>query len=198
MSEGQQTRASNKKMATWLIALALGMVGFSFALIPLYGLYCKVVGVNKVTTETTAAVIDPSMKAGQERWVTVEFDANVNGSLPWEFEPMQRSVRVKIGEPTLVKYRVRNLANETIVAQAIPAVTPWQTTGFLHKLECFCFNRQKLEAGESQEMPLRFVVSSDLPEKYDAMVLSYTFLNADKKSADKYSGFEQLPPIENL
>jgi len=80
----------------------------------------------------------------------------------------------------MVKYLARNRSGRTIEAQAIPAITPWQVAGYLHKLECFCFNRQVLAPGESKEMPLYFYVSPDLPEDVGNLILSYTFMNTHR------------------
>jgi len=191
MTAPPAVKKSNRKLVLLLFGLAVGMVGFSFALVPLYGLFCNAVGANRleVAQFDPQAVTPGSGNAGTGRYVTVEFDANVNSNLPWDFEPVQRSVRAAVGVPTLVKYRVHNRSDKPIVAQAIPAITPWQVTGFLSKIECFCFSRQELEPGETKEMPLRFVVSPDLPPEYGALVLSYTFLNTDKQTA---------PPMKNI
>lgn len=184
MTRGSSSSSKrNGRLALVLTGLAVGMVGFSFALVPLYGLYCDVVGANKLGAAADArnrGVETNADVAVEERYVTVVFDANVNSELPWDFAPLQRSVRVKVGEPAVVSFKAHNRADKKIVGQAIPAVTPWQVTGYLSKLECFCFNRQELQPGEAVEMPLQFVVSPDLPEQYGSMVLSYTFMNAGK------------------
>ena len=41
--------------------------------------------------------------------------------------------------------------------------------------DCFCFARQKLEAGEKRIMPVAFVVDSRIPKHIDLLTLSYTF-----------------------
>lgn len=196
MSAMAPVGARNRKLTLALAALALGMVGFSFALSPLYGLYCKVVGANKIVNAPAAASANATVK--EDRWVTVEFDANVSDGLPWDFAPVQRSLRVRVGEKTRALFRARNRSTGAVVGQAIPAITPWQVTGFLNKLECFCFNRQELAAGETQDMPLYFVVSPDLPREYESLVLSYTFMNATGKAAQKQPGSDGIADISKL
>ncbi len=174
-------RRENNRRTAWLLGgVAAGMVAFSFALVPLYGLFCKVVGTTTIGARAGAAPAPPPDVAPQDRWVTVEFDAVVSDGLPWEFRPMQKSMRVRVGERAMVKYLARNLSDRPVEAQAIPAVTPWQVTGYLQKLECFCFNRQVLAPGEAREMPLYFYVSPDLPAEYGSLILSYTFMNTHR------------------
>lgn len=174
-------RRRNNRRTAWLLGgLAAGMVGFSFALVPLYGLFCKAVGTTTIGARAGAEPTPPPEVVPRDRWVTVEFDAVVSDGLPWEFRPMQKSVRVRVGERAMVKYLARNLSDHPVEAQAIPAITPWQVGGYLHKLECFCFSRQVLGPGETKEMPLYFYVSPDLPEEYGSLILSYTFMNTHR------------------
>lgn len=101
---------------------------------------------------------------------------------------MVKKVQVHPGEIKEVLYFAKNTSDRTIIAQAIPGVTPWQATNHFNKTECFCFVRQKLEPGESREMPLRFVIDKNLPEVYKTITLSYTFMDTDRsnfRSQDK-------------
>lgn len=186
--QNQQAR-KNKKLLLILSGVVFGMFGFGFAMIPLYGLICDVAGINRLQSEPLASKTEASWDAGDvqlERKVTVRFDVNVSDGLPWEFEAMADSVSVHPGEKSLVKFRVRNRATEAVTGQAIPAVTPWQATPYLAKLECFCFNKQELQAGEEVEMPLYFVISPDIPAQMQSMVLSYTFMNLEKGAVEKH------------
>ena len=200
MSEQEVNRQArkNRKLLLILSGIVFGMFGFGFAMIPLYGLICDVAGINSLQSEPIAAA------AGETTWgeedvlrdreVTVKFDVNVSDGLPWEFEAVEGKVTVHPGEKALVKFRVRNRAAEAVVGQAIPAITPWQATPYLAKLECFCFNRQELQAGEEVEMPLYFVVSPDIPGEMESMVLSYTFMNYDKSSAQRFGDSAKVAP----
>lgn len=51
---------------------------------------------------------------------------------------------------------------------------------YFAKVECFCFEEQKLLAGEEVDMPLLFFIDKDILDdpacaNVDDMVLSYTF-----------------------
>lgn len=161
------------RTALRLAVIAVGMFGFGFALVPLYGWVCEVTGLQRAGA-VQVANITPVAVSG--RTVTVRFDATVHASLPWAFAPVERVRTVRLGEPTEVSYRVRNLTGRTITAQAVPSVTPWQATRHFSKVECFCFVRQTLQGGEEREMPLRFVVDPNLPEEVDTLTVSYAFM----------------------
>ena len=181
-------RSSTRK----LFVLVIGMFGFGFAMVPLYDLLCSVTGLNG---STTGRVQDESLLTGRvdlNRTITVEFDATNNADLPWEFYPMVKKVQVHPGEIKEISYFAKNNSDKTIIAQAIPGVTPWQATSHFNKTECFCFAKQKLAPGESKEMPLRFVIDPDLPKEFKTITLSYTFMDTDRSKLKKAIKFPQI------
>jgi len=130
-----------------------------------------------------------SQKVDEERMVTVEFLASVNGELPWDFKPMTRRIKVHPGAVTEVSYMARNRTATTVAGQAVPSVAPGLAAKYFNKTECFCFTRQTLGPEEEKEMPLRFVVDPNLPEEIGTLSLSYTFFQAkDAEPAGKLSG----------
>ena len=99
------------------------------------------------------------------------------------FRPVVRSVEVHPGEPTTVNFYAENPTAEPMVGQAVPSLAPSEGTLYFHKTECFCFNQQPLEAGESTEMPLIFIVDKDLPAHITKLTLSYTLYDQGKQPA---------------
>jgi len=179
MSNGSATARKNRRTLMLLAGLAVGMFGFGFAMVPLYGLLCQVTGIQSV--EQRSALGDQASTAAprevdQDRWVTVKFDVTVHPELPWKIEPLVRKLRVRPGEMHLVKFVAENGSGQQITGQAIPSVAPWQATGFFSKMECFCFSQQTLAGNERKEMPLRFSVSPDLPADIGSLTLSYSVL----------------------
>jgi cytochrome c oxidase assembly protein subunit 11 len=173
----EKRAADNKKLAwklMWVVAAALA---FAFALVPLYDVFCDLTGLNG-KTEGLPASVQKSMKVDESRWVTVEFTSSVMPGLAWNFYPKQTSMKVRPGQIMLATFEARNMTNGTVVGQAIPSVSPSQATFYFKKIECFCFERQELKAGESREMPLRFYVSPDLPKDIRTVTLSYAFFHA--------------------
>jgi len=169
-----------------LVGLAVGMFGFGFAMVPLYGLLCKVTGTQSVEQRKEIGEAARTLSSGevQDRWVTVKLDATVHPDLPWTLEPLERKLRVHPGEMHLVQFVAENHSGERITGQAIPSIVPWQATGFFTKLECFCFTQQTLAGNERKEMPLRFLVSPDLPPDIDSLTLSYSVLRVPEPARE--------------
>jgi cytochrome c oxidase assembly protein subunit 11 len=177
MSESVSAERRKRRTLLWLAALAVAMFGFGFALIPLYGMLCRVTGAPSIGQST--AVEKPraeAAEAAQDRWVTINFDATVHPDLPWTLHPLTRQLRVHPGKLYEVRFLAENRSSHAITGQAIPGFVPWQATGFVHKLECFCFRQQTLRGWESREMPLRFVISPDLPAEIGNITLSYSVM----------------------
>jgi cytochrome c oxidase assembly protein subunit 11 len=182
---GRDTQRANRRVGLKLGGVAVGMFVFGYALVPLYDVLCEVTGLNGKTGRVEAK---PVSTIDESRWVTVEFTGNSMSGLPWEFAPLQKSLRVHPGEVAVTYYEARNTAAEAITGQAIPSLAPNNAAAHFKKIECFCFSQQKLMAGERKKMPVRFVVGTDLPKEIGTVTLSYAFFNADQVSAKKYGG----------
>ena len=169
-----------------LAGVSLAAVGFAFSLVPLYRIACeKVFGVRLEQGPASASATAVTPK---ERWVTVQFDGGVNSKLPWQFAPEQPSMRVQVGRQYEAKYSARNTSDRAIVGNAVPSVAPAKASGYFSKTECFCFTAQTLAAGESREMPVRFIVDPGLPAGVKTITLSYTFLKNDTQTAALVAG----------
>lgn len=165
-----------------MVAVSLLAFGFSFALVPLYRIACeKVFGIR--LERGAADPGDAMASARSERMVTVTFDGGVNSKLPWEFGPRQMSMQVRPGELYETTYFARNKSDRDIVGSATPSVAPARASKYFNKTECFCFTAQTLVAGETREMPVRFIVDPDLPEDVRTVTLSYTFFKNDVLTA---------------
>ncbi len=161
-----------------MVAVSLLAFGFSFALVPLYRIACeKVFGIRLERGASDPA--DAMASVRSERMVTVTFDGGVNSKLPWGFGPRQMSMQVRPGELYETTYFARNNSDRDIVGSATPSVAPARASQYFNKTECFCFTAQTLAAGETREMPVRFIVDPDLPEDVRTVTLSYTFFKND-------------------
>ncbi len=168
----QQQKAN--RTAGKLAVFAVAMFGFGYALVPLYDVFCEVVGINGKTGQITSEEAESAF-VDMSRTVTVEFDTNINAEIPWEFEALTHKTSVHPGEVAEVLFIAENKSNRTVVGRAVPSVAPTTASLYFNKTECFCFTEQTLAPGERKEMPVRFVVDSDLPDKIKMMTLSYTF-----------------------
>ena len=163
----------NARTLTKLVVATLGMFGFGFALVPFYYKICEVTGINSGDEQSLVR----NTQVDTRRWVTLEFDANTNTALPWQFKPMQRSLRVHPGQLVQVEYEVTNNSNQTIVGQAVPSYGPARAAAFFKKIECFCFTPQTLAAGERRRMPVLFVLDPAMDKEVHTVTLSYTFFD---------------------
>jgi cytochrome c oxidase assembly protein subunit 11 len=155
--------------------LVAGMVGASFAAIPLYKIFCQVTGFAGTTQVSQAP---PGQMLG--RTLTVRFDSNVTPGLPWKFVPEQNEITLRIGEVATVHYKVINEAARAITAQASYNVSPPTVGAYFNKINCFCFTQQTMKPGETREMTVVFYVDPSITKDRDqdvlnTITLSYTF-----------------------
>jgi len=151
------------------------MVGMSYAAVPLYDWFCRATGFNgttQVATSAPATILD--------RKITVRFDANVGGGLPWKFAPERTSIEAKLGEVVTMDYIVVNQSSRETTGIASYNVTPLNMGAHFRKINCFCFTDQTLKPGERQAMTVVFYVDPELatdPDGKDVntITLSYTF-----------------------
>ena len=165
----------HRRVVLTLAAVGVGMFGFGFALVPLYSLICSVTGLNGRYEAVKADVVET--RADPSRLVTVEFLTTVNADMPWDFQAKVSSMKVHPGQIYEAKFYARNRSERRMVGQAVPSITPGRAKDYLQKTECFCFTQQTFAAGEARAMPVRFIVSPDLPRSVSRMTLSYTFFD---------------------
>ncbi len=179
------------------LAFVGGMVGMSFAAVPLYRMFCEFTGYNG-TTQRVEQMSDVVL----DKDVTVSFDPNVASGLPWEFKAVTREVTMKIGETVKVDFTVQNKSDKVSVGQARFNVTPMQAAAYFNKVQCFCFERTELKPGEKRDMPVVFYIDPEIVKHVEtntvrAITLSYTFyLQDDAKpvaqNVEKVKAEEQL------
>jgi cytochrome c oxidase assembly protein subunit 11 len=169
------TTRRHRATAAWCAGLVLFMVAAAYASVPLYRMLCQFTGFDgtpRIASRPSDVVLD--------KVITVRFDANVAPGLPWRFEPIERTVAVKIGDNVLAFYRATNTSDVAVHGTATFNVFPEQTAPFFNKLECFCFKEQVLEPGQSVEFPVSFFIDPRIVDDKDArgsshITLSYTF-----------------------
>jgi cytochrome c oxidase assembly protein subunit 11 len=172
-TESRDVHKANHRTALTLSVVVVGMFAFGYALVPLYDVLCDLTGLNGTTRRLDSADVTQT-RVDTSRKVTVQFITATNG-LPWDFKPMTQSVVVHPGQATPVDFYAHNRGRVAMVGTAVHSVSPSEGARYFVKTECFCFNEQRLEAGEEQVMPVRFIVSSHLPATVSTMTLAYTF-----------------------
>ena len=162
----------NRQLMGKLLVIAAVMLGFGFAMVPMYRQICDSLGLSQ-----TRSVGATNTQVDATRRITVELLASSAG-LPWKFEAVDRAVTMHPGEVRAVRYRVVNTLGRPVTARAVMNTAPANAMRWIEKQECFCFTNQTLAPGESREMPVVFRVRLEAPEDLDTISLSYTFFEA--------------------
>lgn len=164
------TRIKKTVMITLLIAVI--MFGFSFALAPLYTTFCKAAGIQRLPTENEFYAA-----SDLKRNIQVQFITNNNQNISWEFYPLQTSVNTHPGQNSKVMFFAKNNTKHVMAVQAIPSIAPGSAVAHFHKIQCFCFEKQTLNPGESRQMPVVFRIDRELPEGIQTITLAYTLFD---------------------
>ena len=180
-----------------LAGVVAGMIGLSFASVPLYRVFCQATGFGGTTQRATAA---PAQVAASV--LTVRFDADIATDLGWDFYPLQRQVKVHPGEQKEVFFRAVNRTAEPITGSATYNVTPAKSGIYFDKLQCFCFTEQRLAPGESKDMGVVFFVDPDIlhdPSTKDVqtITLSYTMFRKHGDEAPSAAAAPRRPSALN-
>ena len=192
---GRPQSQRNGATVALLVFVVAGMVGLSFASVPLYRLFCAATGFGGTTQR--AEVAPTRIAVGL---VTVRFDAQLAPGLDWEFRPLKNAISVHPGAQNQVFFRAVNRTSAPVTAQAVYNVTPTKAGIYFDKLQCFCFNEQFLAPGESRDMGVVFFVDPDIltdPNTSDvrSITLSYTMFRAHQPARPTASA---TPPAHFL
>ena len=165
-----------------LVSVVAGMVGMSFASVPLYRLFCSATGFGGTTQRAGAA---PTRIASG--LITVRFEAQIAPGLDWEFRPLKDEISVHPGAQNQVFFRAVNRTTSPVTARAIYNVTPTKAGIYFDKLQCFCFNNQTLAPGASVDMGVAFFVDPDIltdpsTSEVRSITLSYTMFRAPEST----------------
>ncbi len=169
----------SRKTALMLVGVVLTMASLSFAAVPFYQWFCQVTGFGGTTS-----VAEAGSDVILEKTVTVRFDASLEAGMPWHFKPVEKQMTLKIGETGLAFYEATNPTDRVVAGTASFNVFPYSAGGYFTKIDCFCFEMQVLQPGETVLMPVSFYVDpaiADDPEgKFvSEITLSYTFHETD-------------------
>lgn len=182
--QDQDLIRKNQRMGLIVVSIVVGMLGLSFASVPLYRLFCQITGFGG------QAVVDaPASGEVLDRQITVRFNTDTNPNLPWAFAAETQNITLNIGQEALVSYTAKNESSKPIAGTAIYNVTPIAAGKYFHKTQCFCFNYQMIDAGKEAHFPVVFYIDpkiADDPELDDlkTITLSYTFFKADSKELE--------------
>lgn len=171
------------RTAAQATAVVAFMASLGWAAVPLYDLFCRVTGYGGTTRVGAGAdlVLDQTIR--------VRFDASQARDFPWTFRPVERTMEIRIGETGLAFYEAHNPTDRPVAGVASYNVVPFEAGLYFTKIECFCFQHQVLQPGETVLMPVTFYVDPSIVDSPEArhvhtITLSYTFHPADLRPED--------------
>jgi cytochrome c oxidase assembly protein subunit 11 len=165
----------NNNLLRKLIVVAIIMFAFGYALVPLYKKICEVTGVYDLIKPDEIF----NTQVDESRTVVMEFDANTRSDIGWQLVPLDFKMDVHPGELVHATFRLTNPTDTSFDAQAIPSYGPQHAAQFVKKLECFCFTQQTINAGETRDFSVVFVLDPTLPSDVGTVTLSYTMFEIE-------------------
>lgn len=169
---------THSKLLKRLVLLSFGMFLFAFALVPLYDVFCEVTGLNGKPSLEKATL---NQKVVSKRQVDIGFITSAPANSPFEVLATKKRLTVTLGEMNKVSFDAKNLTSEHRVMQSIPSVSPGLAAQHLHKIECFCFQQQNLDAGQEEQLTLHFYIDDKLPNDIEELTLSYSIFDISDK-----------------
>jgi len=198
MSQEQDQNISmnrkNARVGVVVLCVVLGMLGLSYAAVPLYSMFCRATGFGGVT-QVAKTLPDHIVN----RTVRIRFNTDTDPHLPWIFRPEQRQIDVKLGQKGLVAFYAKNESHENVTGTAVYNVTPPKAGKYFNKIQCFCFSEQTLTAGQDVSMPVVFFVDPKMQDDRNmddvqTITLSYTFFKAETPALEK--AIEDFPKTQ--
>ncbi|KAL3876439.1 hypothetical protein ACJMK2_034285 [Sinanodonta woodiana] len=190
LSGGKGTRDAatyrRRTALTYIMAGCIFMMGASYAGVPLYRLFCQATGLGgqaglETKGHNTSKI--ETMKKVEDRVIKIRFNADVSASMRWNFKPQQHEIQVVPGETALAFYTATNPTDKPVVGISTYNILPFEAGQYFNKIQCFCFEEQRLNPHEQVDMPVFFYIDPDYVEdprleNVNTIFLSYTFFEA--------------------
>ncbi len=176
----QDVKVTNRIMLRKLAVMSVLMFGFGYLLVPLYEKICDVTGLNQIVKADEIG----NTQVDDSRTITVEFDSNSRGE-HWHLKAIDSKKTVHPGELVEVIYELHNPSERSVVGQAIPSYGPAYASQYIKKIDCFCFKQQEILAGQTQRLPVMFVIDSSVPDDVHTITLSFTMFEVEGAIIDE-------------
>ena len=169
-----------RKQALILTLFVVFMLSLSYAAVPLYKLFCQVTGYGG-----TPMVVSKNSSGANVGSIDIRFDSSLRKNAPLYFKPVSKIINVRIGENNLAFYKAKNKTSKEITTMSVFNVTPLQAGKYFNKIDCFCFEEQKLSPNEEVEMPVSFFIDPEIKNdkfinEISEITLSYTMFIKEK------------------
>ncbi|XP_078403147.1 cytochrome c oxidase assembly protein COX11, mitochondrial isoform X2 [Cetorhinus maximus] len=146
-------RKKNKTVLTYIAATAIGMIGMSYAAVPLYRLYCQATGLGGTAVAGHNVDQVETMEPVKDRVIKVTFNADVHASLQWNFRPQQTEIYVVPGETALAFYKAKNPTDKPVIGISTYNVVPFDAGQYFNKIQ-----EEYIENMEPGDIDVCFVV----------------------------------------
>ncbi|CAI4038894.1 hypothetical protein SMKI_06G2440 [Saccharomyces mikatae IFO 1815] len=180
----RERKYKDRTVAFYFSSVAILFLGLAYAAVPLYRAICARTGFGGIPiTDRRKFTDDKLIPVDTEKRIRISFTSEVSQILPWKFVPQQREVYVLPGETALAFYKAKNNSDKDIIGMATYSIAPGEAAQYFNKIQCFCFEEQKLAAGEEIDMPVFFFIDPDFASdpamrNIDDIILHYTFFRA--------------------
>ncbi|TKR59543.1 hypothetical protein L596_029197 [Steinernema carpocapsae] len=180
---GSNLKKDSRDSLYYIISIGVVAVGVTFAAIPAYRIFCESTSFGGLTQVAKDFEKIENMKKVEDRLIRVQFNADIPSSMQWKFKPLQHELHVHPGETALAFYTATNPTDKPIIGISSYNLTPFQAAYYFNKIQCFCFEEQILNPGETVDLPVFFYIDPDYAndpnlEYLDNILLSYTFFEA--------------------
>ena len=98
----------------------------------------------------------------ENHFINVRLITSVHPSLPWKFSTKEPNIKIKLGEVKTIEYIVENPSNRTTFGVATFQYHPKKLGNYFTKLNCFCFDKQTLKAGENSKYSLVILIDPEV------------------------------------
>ena len=186
----EELNANNQRTFVYLITTTIGVVGLAYAAVPLYKVFCQATGFGGEVKRADIEKFEKMTPSTTGRLLRITFNADTSDTMPWSFKPSQRYVEVHPGETALAFFRAKNKTNKPVTGVATYNVTPMRAGVYFNKIQCFCFEEQRLKPNEEVDMPVFFYLDPEMEDDphmdgVKTLTLSYTFFPTQHKEEEE-------------
>lgn len=199
-AQARDLSEKNKRLGIYAISIVIAVSGISYASVPLYKMFCQATGFGGTTkrVDSLEAVVG-SAPVEKVRPIKILFNADVSDTTPWKFYPTQPDILVVPGETALAFFTVKNKTDKAVIGVATYNVHPPKAGLYFNKIQCFCFDEQRLKPREEVDMPVFFFVDPEMlndpsMENVHEITLSYTFFKTDEDNEEEVQAILRSNP----
>jgi cytochrome c oxidase assembly protein subunit 11 len=177
--QSPELRKKNRRLLLFvMIPIALVMLGFTFAQVPMFRLFCEKIGFG----------ISPNsdIEEGEGgREVKVLFTGVTAGSLPVYFKAKKSILTARIGKRFENEYHFVNMSDDTVYFRPVHSILPEDAAKKFTMTKCFCFDDQTMLPHEEKDFTVICALSKDLKDDVEQVTLNYTLFEKNPEDMEK-------------